>query len=56
MTFMVPSDLYNRWFSLPVSTPHIEVDYHVMIDLIEKLPQGYTLPDPISMEILNSDV
>lgn len=53
MTILVPSDLYNRWFSTPVSTPHVEVDYDVMNALMQKLPKGYILPDPESMEILN---
>lgn len=55
MTILVPSDLYNRWFSTPVSTPHIEVDYAVMNALMQKLPKGYILPDPESMEILNQN-
>lgn len=53
MTLLVPSDLYNRWFSAPVSTPHIEVDYIIMNELMRKLPKGYVFPDPASMTILN---
>lgn len=53
MTLLVPSDLYNRWFSVPVSTPHIEVDYETMNTLMQKLPKGYVFPDPVSMIILN---
>lgn len=54
MTLLVPSDLYNRWFSTPVSTPHIDVDYATMNELIKKLPKGYVFPDPASMVIMNS--
>ncbi|CAI6083037.1 hypothetical protein PAECIP112173_03768 [Paenibacillus sp. JJ-100] len=53
MTLLVPSDLYNCWFSVPVSTPHIEVDYETMNALMQKLPQGYAIPDPVSMVIMN---
>ncbi|WP_440112246.1 hypothetical protein [Paenibacillus sp. QZ-Y1] len=53
MTLLVPSDLYNRLFSTPVSTTHIEVDYAVMNELMRKLPKGYVFPDPVSMAILN---
>ncbi|WP_181586754.1 MULTISPECIES: hypothetical protein [Paenibacillus] len=55
MTLLVPSDLYNRWFSTPVSTTHIEVDYAVMNELMRKLPKGYVFPDPASMLILTSE-
>lgn len=54
MTLLVPSDLYNRWFSTPVSAPHIDVDYAVMNELMQKLPKGYVFPDPASMVIMNS--
>jgi hypothetical protein len=54
MTLLVPSDLYNRWFSTAVSTTHIEVDYAVMNELMRKLPKGYVFPDPATMRILTS--
>ncbi|MGF9699891.1 MULTISPECIES: hypothetical protein [Paenibacillus] len=55
MTLLVPSDLYNGWFSVPVSTAHIEVDYAIMNALVQKLPQEYTLPDPEAMAIMSSN-
>ncbi|QOS80878.1 hypothetical protein JNUCC31_08410 [Paenibacillus sp. JNUCC31] len=55
MTLLVPSDLYNRWFTTPVSTAHIEVDYVVMNELMRKLPKGYVFPDPATMHILTSE-
>ncbi|MFE6077778.1 hypothetical protein ACFVQB_25250 [Paenibacillus sp. NPDC057886] len=55
MTLLVPSDLYNRWFSTPVSTTHIEVDYAVMNELMRKLPKGYIFPDPATMHLLTSE-
>ncbi|WP_337034570.1 hypothetical protein [Paenibacillus illinoisensis] len=55
MTLLVPSDLYNGWFSVPVSTPHIEVNYEIMNALVETLPKAYTLPDPEAMAIMCSN-
>lgn len=49
MSIRVPSDLYNGWFTMPVSTPHIQVDYMIMNELKVKLPQHYQLPDPAIM-------
>ena len=44
MTLLVPSDLYNRWFSVPVSTPHIEVDYETMNTLMQNFRKDMYFP------------
>ena len=52
MSINVPSDLYNRLFLVPVSTPHVEVDYDVMNELLKKLPDDYIIPDPYFLDLM----
>lgn len=42
---LVICDLYNRIFSLQISTPELLVDYSVWNQIFASLPENYQIPD-----------
>jgi hypothetical protein len=47
-------DFYNFLFSTPLSNPEIVVNVHIWKKITESLPHDYVLPNPATMNILNS--
>ncbi|WP_159881060.1 hypothetical protein [Paenibacillus puerhi] len=47
-------DLYNRLFTVQISSPQLMVDYEVWTRIFESLPEGYTLPDETILQALKN--
>jgi hypothetical protein len=50
---IVIGDLYNSLFAVQTSNPDLMVDYEVWNKIKASLPAGYTIPDPLIMNVLN---
>ncbi|WP_156157898.1 hypothetical protein [Gordoniibacillus kamchatkensis] len=49
----VPEDHYNSIFSFNVVTPEVQVDTRLWENIVENVPEQYSIPDPEFIQTLS---